>query len=76
MKWLLIVLLALTVLISGCNKTGYECPSCGGEVAKSAKTCPDCGQVFDFFKVYPRALDSDEEQRRQDAVDKMKPFIR
>jgi len=47
MKWLLFVL-ALTVSISGCsnNKTGYECYSCDGEVARAALACPHCGQPF------------------------------
>jgi hypothetical protein len=59
MTWLLIVLLALTVSISGCNKTGYECPTCEGEVAGTAPACPHCGQVFDVLGVTPRALDSE-----------------
>jgi hypothetical protein len=48
MKWLLIVLLVFSVLVSGCNsnKTGYVCPTCEGEVASTAPACPHCGQVF------------------------------
>jgi hypothetical protein len=48
MKWLLVVVLALIVSISGCsnNKTGYVCPTCEGEVASTAPACPHCGQVF------------------------------
>jgi hypothetical protein len=48
MKWLLIVVLAVIVSISGCsnNKTGYVCPTCEAEVASTAPACPHCGQVF------------------------------
>ena len=48
MKWLLIVVLALIVSISGCsnNKTGYVCPTCEAEVASTAPACTHCGQVF------------------------------
>jgi hypothetical protein len=48
MKWLLIVLLVCSVLVSGCssNKTGFECVNCEGEVAKLAPLCPHCGQPF------------------------------
>jgi len=59
MKWLLIGVLALTALASGCgksNNTGYECPTCEGEVAKDAPQCVHCGQVFLFNDVHPRAL--------------------
>lgn len=29
------------------------CPVCGAEVAKSAKSCPDCGTVFEELKAIP-----------------------
>ena len=58
MKWLLIVVLVCSVLISGCssNKTGYECFSCEEQVSGEARTCPHCGQPFDFKA--PTALQS------------------
>jgi type II secretion system protein G len=73
MKWLLIALLALTALASGCgksNNTGYECPTCEGEVAKDAPQCVHCGQVFLFNDVHPRALKTFFGQlRMNDATD-------
>ena len=71
MKWLLIGVLALTVSISGCNKTGYECPTCEGEVAPGALLCVHCGQGFDFFGARPVALDPKVEKRQQEIRDAM-----
>ena len=50
MKWLLIVVLVCSVLVSGCssNKTGYECFACEEQVSGEARTCPHCGQPFEF----------------------------
>jgi len=51
MKWLLIVVLVFSVLVSGCSKsnfysTGFECYVCKEEVSGEARTCPHCGQPF------------------------------
>jgi hypothetical protein len=78
MKWLLIVLLALTVSVSGCNKTGYECPTCEGEVAGGTPRCVHCGQGFDFLNVYPIALDpkrAERDQRMRDAMNGTSPQV-
>ena len=75
MKRLLIVLLALTVSISGCsktgdmNKTGYECPTCEGEVAETANACVHCGQGFIFLGIEPIALDPEVRKKRQKTRD-------
>jgi len=80
MKWLLIVLLALTSSIVGCSKnnnTGYECYSCDGEVARAALVCPHCGQPFTNRS--PRDLSMDkpftDKSPRNLSMDKPKAAI-
>ena len=71
MKWLLIVVLALIVSISGCsnNKTGYECPTCEGEVANDTPRCVHCGQKYNYSDIHPIALDPEEEKKQQEIRD-------
>ena len=58
MKWLLMVVLALTVSISGCNKTGdmnktgFRCPTCDGEVANDTPRCVRCGQKYNYSDIH------------------------
>ncbi|HIA19623.1 MAG TPA: hypothetical protein EYN70_09450 [Planctomycetaceae bacterium] len=75
MKWLLIVVLALTVSILGCNKTGdmnktgFRCPTCEGEVANDTPRCVHCGQKYNYSDIHPIALDPEEEKKQQEIRD-------
>ncbi len=47
MKWLLVVVLALSVSIFGCGNPDFVCPSCEKSVAADAPSCGHCGLDFD-----------------------------
>ena len=64
----------LTVSISGCNKTGFECPTCEGELSSDTiLLCVHCGQKFNYFDVHPIALDPKVAKRKQEIRDFMNP---